>query len=125
MEAQFDTWWFQITSKSLPMGNIHGCLQWQGAITSGGYGQKRVTLPDGKNKTMLLSRVIYMCKHRTISIPKSLENGEKLEMSHLCHNKLCIRKDHLFLETHEMNMERQHCHHQNLCTGAHHPHCLL
>jgi len=125
MASPFDKWWQQIIQKSTEMGNQHGCQLWQGAVTPRGYGQKRIRLPDGTSKLMLVSRVVYMCKHQTLNIPQDNINGEKVEMSHLCHNRSCVRQDHLILESHVVNMERQHCFHQHLCIGTHQPLCLI
>ena len=125
MADKFTTWWLQIMNKSVDMGNPHGCRLWQGYTTPLGYGRKRVTLPDGTSKQIMVSRVVYMCREQTFDIREHDDSGEKLEMSHLCHHKLCVRQNHLVLEPHSVNMERQHCFHQGLCTGAHEPNCLI
>ena len=51
-------------------------------------------------------------------------------VSHLCHNKMCINKDHLIIESISMNSRRNGCLHRvatesgvwNLC--SHQPRCL-
>jgi ribosomal protein S16 len=41
-------------------------------------------------------------------------------VSHLCHNKLCVRIEHLSLETAQINNNRQICKNNGECTG-HYP----
>jgi uncharacterized protein YutD len=38
-------------------------------------------------------------------------------VSHLCHNKLCVRIEHLSLETAQINNNRQICKNNGECTG--------
>ena len=119
MEAFFARLVHEIGLKSVNSGNIHGCRLWHGCVTQNGYGRKKVSFPDGSKTIMLVHRVVYMCAHGTLDIPNI---GE---MSHLCHNKLCVNADHIVCESHEINMERYHCVQQGSCTGAHQPACLL
>ena len=116
----------QMRSKTLVNANDKKCNIWQGATTSDGkYGRKRVTFPDGNSKLMRVSRVVYLIKYKTFNIPDSDESGNPVEMSHLCHNSLCVNPDHLVLESKTSNLERKHCHSQNNCTETHFPHCIM
>lgn len=103
----------------------HGCQLWTGATsTNGKYGRKVVLWPDGPRKTEYIHRLMYMIKNNIIEIPAHDKSNNKLEVSHLCGQSLCINKDHLTLESHQVNKERQHCHNQNVCSG-HIPPCLI
>ena len=54
------------------------------------------------------------------------EWDERLQTSHLCHKKACLKAEHLSLETSEQNRERDECKRQNRCTGHKDlPNCLL
>ena len=116
----------QIDAKSYFNANSQSCVMWQGATTSNGlYGRKKVKFPDGNTKLMRVSRVIYMIKHKSLTIPTENDAGQSLEMSHLCHHTLCVSPDHLLLEPQSTNNERKHCYNQNICTKSHLPHCIL
>ena len=47
---------------------------------------------------------------------KHLYIGDR-DVSHLCHNALCIRLDHLSTEPHELNCERIKCVNRGKCQG--------
>ena len=116
----------QLHSNTSVNYNDKHCDLWLGARTSNGlYGRKQVTFPDGARKIMRVSRVIFMIQHRSLVIPQFNEEGEVLEMSHLCHNTLCVNPEHLVLETKALNCDRKHCKDQGLCTGIHRPLCIL
>lgn len=73
------------------------CLNWTGALSAKGYGlfnlDKRIKI------TSLAHRLIYIEAFGEIS--------PKLEISHLCHNRRCIRLGHLVAETHLNNIHRK------------------
>jgi hypothetical protein len=92
------------------------CLIWQGSTDKDGYG--RISLQHIGKPSPTSERV-----HRAAFLVFKGQNippGD-FEISHLCHNKLCISADHLTLESGSVNRERsQHCvqkgkceHHQN------------
>lgn len=78
------------------LAHIHisqNCWEWQGARTLG-YG--RFTLQGGASSSLA---------HR---ISWQLENGripDGLDVLHKCDNPPCVRPDHLFLGTHQDNMD--------------------
>ena len=125
MDALFDRWMGQIEKKSINIDNEHGCRLWLGACTQSGYGRKKLTFLDGSYKVILVHRVVYMCKYRSLHIPLVNNDMKDLELSHLCNNKLCVRSDHIVLESHSVNMERIHCFNQGICTDSHNPECLI
>lgn len=67
------------------------CIEWQGAKTPNGYGQRSVN-----GKTFLVHRLAYIEKHG--SIPKGLV------VRHACDNPSCYNVEHLSLGTQKVNM---------------------
>ena len=70
------------------------CWEWFGCRIPGGYGQIYV-----EGKMLLAHRVSY-----------SLTNGpipDGLMVDHMCHNRACVRPDHLRIATAKQNMENQ------------------
>lgn len=95
-----------------------GCLEVQKMRQNkNGYPELRVTIPGLGQKHLLVARLMYMCHHRVFNI-----NGD---ISHLCHNRLCINIDHLVNESRTTNLKRQVCVHSGICTKNHQPHCLF
>lgn len=104
----------------------NGCREWEGCKDRHGYGTKRVTWPDGSVKLERVHRVAYMVHHRALRHELlQFSSADNLEVSHLCHNKLCIRPDHLILESHEANCERKSCQLLGQCVRHHDPPCIF
>ena len=120
----FDNLMIRIRARCEKSGNSQGCELWTGGKT-GGYGRMRVRYPDGTCRIEYVSRLIYKCQIRSTCTPHADDKGNPLDVSHLCHNSLCVVAHHLVLETHDINMERVHCNNQQLCTGNHMPNCIL
>lgn len=106
-------------------GCVSGCILWCGTSDCYGYGVKRVKWPDGIQKLEKAHRVAYMAHHKLCSLPQLDETGLQLDVSHLCHTKLCINPAHLVLETHTSNMSRNHCRAARVCSLEHSPSCLF
>ena len=58
-------------------------------------------------------------------LTRSQFSSAGLEVSHLCHRKLCINPMHLTLESHDTNQERIHCVLQGFCFEVHQPMCMF
>lgn len=109
----------KLEAKSERVGGLRGCVLWKGGVGSNGYGFIRVSWPEEGSKVERVHRVALMVEMR---LTRSQFPGANLEVSHLCHEKLCVNPMHLSLEPHATNQERIHCMQQGVCSGAHHPH---
>lgn len=68
------------------------CVEWQGAKSTAGYGQKRLN-----GKTVYVHRLAYIEAHG--EIPKGLV------VRHTCDNPACYNVDHLIIGTQKQNMQ--------------------
>lgn len=68
------------------------CIEWQGAKSTAGYGQKRLN-----GKTVYVHRLAYIEAHG--EIPKGLV------VRHTCDNPACYNVDHLIIGTQKQNMQ--------------------
>ena len=93
--------------------NERGCHVWTGgAPNSSGYGRMFYT-DDGKKKQVFVHRAQYVLNHYgtfDVVLPPLLQ------ISHKCHNKLCINIKHLSLEEAAVNMQRNTCIQFRSCT---------
>ena len=90
--------------------NAKHCDLWLGARTSDDlYGRKQVKFSSGNRVLMRVSRVVYIIKLKMMEIPRVDQRNNILEVAHLCHQTLCIKPDHLVLESKALNNERKHC----------------
>lgn len=126
--ANFEEIISKIHKKCSDATGKHGCLLWEGATWSPGpYGKIRNPFKQysGQPAFLRVHRLLYMAELKIMKLPKYDETGMQVELSHLCHNPKCAKLQHLTIESHEKNMERNHCKRQGLCTKNHSPSCLL
>lgn len=115
-----------LAKKSLLSVNSLHCVEWLGCADKYGYGTKRVTWPDKTVSLERVHRLSYMLYKSLLRHEVPHHNGNAvLEVSHLCHNKLCIKPEHLVLESHETNCERKACFMLGTCCRVHFPECKL
>jgi len=87
-----------------------GCIIWQGGVhRATGYGRLRRCKLFEKTCDLYAHRVAYMLKCNSVSLPLVNDAGKCLEVSHLCHNKLCMEPNHLIVETKGENTARKSC----------------
>ena len=126
-----DTFWETCQSrfdkkKSEPTGNL-SCIEWLGAKDRQGYGRVFFLWPSKCRTEERAHRVALYLQARTLPSDFTTfdASGNKLEVSHLCHNNSCVRTDHLIIEAHHVNMERLHCRQQGFCCKSHKPYCFI
>ena len=97
------------------------CVLWCGSVKAGGYGVINVKLSKTSPwRSIVVHRVSFMMHNNTPHLDK---HGD---VSHLCHNSLCINPKHLSLEPHHINNNRQFCKMKGHCLGHHsYPLCRL
>ncbi len=88
------------------------CLNWTGYIVRG-YGRINVNL-GSKWQNFTIHRLAYVLHKRCT--PTSITN---LDISHLCHNPMCVAESHLSAEPHSVNSSRTMC--KNIGRCIHHP----
>jgi hypothetical protein len=76
------------------IGGPEECWPWQGALTKDGYGGAWVG--TNPSRSVKAHRVAYEIVHGKAPV----------EVSHLCHNRLCCNPRHLLDEPHSENMRR-------------------
>lgn len=109
MEPFFKKYRGIILGKCMP-GTNGSCLIWTGAVSSNTYGAISYKL-FGKWHRTTVHRLAFMLFNERIDI------GRQLDVSHLCHNSLCVFKDHLTVEPHCINSSRIKCLNRNVCLG--------
>lgn len=97
---------------------VSGCLIWTGQQKKG-YGVYETRF-RGKKIKMFAHRLSYFI-HDNFNLM-----DHKLNVSHVCHNELCVRKDHLSLEPQSINNRRKICKNNAECLLHYgYPKCLL
>lgn len=76
--------------------------------TCGGDSESGVyfKVTEGKDIKFQAHKLMLLCK---LQKPYTALDGKDRDSSHLCHNRLCWRPDHLEEESHVKNMSRNHC----------------
>ncbi len=89
------------------------CAMWTKAKKPSGYGIIKYKNPhDNAWRTMHVHRLSFLVNRRI-----ELNDLQGYDISHLCHNKLCTNAQHLSLETHKINRDREICVNRTVCTG--------
>lgn len=107
----------RIKAHSVPK-ECTGCRIWQKSVSSSGYPQIKVTVHSWGGKPQSVHRLVYFLSGGEIT------PGDQI--SHLCHNRLCVEVTHLSSEPPAINSQRNNCKTENNCAG-HEPYanCLL
>ena len=109
MEGFFEKYLAKLQEKST-LGLNEECQIWTGG-TNGKYGIMYCQYPwDKKWDRLYVHRLSFMIAHGTLDL------GED-DVSHLCHNTLCINPEHLVQESHGWNNSRMTCVSVGKCLG--------
>ena len=87
------------------------CKVWSGLTDRDGYGLMNVKLGD-KWFLKRVQRLAFVIENNV-----SFADIEGFDLSHLCHQKLCVAKNHLCLGTREENNYRKGCTNYGRCFG--------
>ena len=102
--------------------NVHrigGCEIWNAGKNCYGYGVVRVPF-RGRRVTLTVHRLAYY-----LSVQNKLLSP-KMHVSHLCHNKTCVKIDHLSYEPQSINNARNICFMNARCKGHRcYPNCIF
>ena len=102
---------------------VQGHLFYKGQ-NRGSYSQTSFTLRGIKFHTRKHQLSLFL-KLKAQSFDMD-EWGDNVTASHLCHQKSCLKDEHLSLETLEINRERDECLRRRRCLGhKDHPDCLV
>ena len=103
-----------IWRSKLNHGLVHlahnGCLIWEGGTMSNGY-------PSIKAKRLNQPRFSISGHQFAYFLQKEQFLDTSLEISHRCHNKLCVNYEHLSQETRSTNDKRNTCKSSGTCSG--------
>ena len=95
------------------IGENQDCIIWTKAKNSCGYGVIKYKSPsDFSWKTVNVHRLSFVVFNK-----KMFADVKNYDVSHLCNNKLCIKKEHLYAETRAQNRKREICVNRNICNG--------
>ena len=120
----------QILSKC-QLDDKTSCLIWHGPLSNGMYGKVSYTYhvkdEDGCLKSLKhytsAPRLIYATANNSIYLLN--KEYRHVEISHLCHNRLCCNIEHLEAETKSINSSRTKCKNKGHCSEDHDSPCIL
>ena len=103
-----------------------GCRQWTGSTKArkgrgATYGRMNVRIPGSNSRIrMSVHRLAYIVQTKNLTLSR------EYDVSHVCHNSLCVNFEHLSLEPCSINNCRKACKKGRLCMGhGSYPHCML
>lgn len=98
------------------------CLNWYGKVNRSGYPRFNITLSGKRfSGNIYVARLVYFANNK-----EACYLDPKFTVSHLCHNKMCVRYEHLTLESIGDNNKRKVCKNTGSCTGHRGgPNCLI
>ena len=119
MDSFFQKYRMNMFSKCDAAPN-HQCILWNMTPNHNGYGVIKFKSPiTGQYQTVNAHRLSFMVFNETMDI-------SGMDVSHLCHNRLCMLKDHLSAEPHAVNCSGVACCNRTKCQGhGQYPPCLL
>ena len=103
MEDEFYEKYSNVISDKVCMSTNNECVIWTAATTGEKvkYGVVKVRFRCGNRRTVKAHRLSYMLYRRQTFMTAHLD------ASHLCHNSLCVNAEHVRLEPHSVNVQRE------------------
>lgn len=86
------------------------CKTWVGTINKDGYGVIRLMFRNHRRR-VTVHRLQYFLQNNCMPL------SPQLHVSHICHNRLCVKIQHLSLEPCKVNSDRKRCNLDKACTG--------
>lgn len=106
----------KISQRSHQSEGNNGCITWNLSVNSSGYPQMKL----GQHFDKFFKNKPYSPAHILFSIQNNIIlNAPFHELSHLCHNKLCLNIEHLSYEPSVINTQRNVCKDRNSCHQNH------
>ena len=110
-----------------------GCLTWTGTKTKSHpratpYGIIYVKPPfSSRRRKFRVHQIVYMAAHSQTNYGPNGVNYDNFDISHLCHNSLCVEASHLSREPRSVNNHRKTCKEEGRCYGGHgdYPACIF
>ena len=97
--------------------NIKGCRLWVKSVSKKHYPKMKISI-DGDRSDQFVHRLVYFIEGH--------QDMDNHHVSHLCHNRLCVRRAHLNLEWSYINKNRDICKAVGECSGhTDHPKCIV
>ena len=115
----------KIHGKCTVSGRNAHCLVWPSdrcGITADGYGRISLTYPGLPRVETTVHRAVFILSENRPDLIKSKTAGD---VSHLCHEKRCVTKEHLWLESRARNMLRNACASSGKCQCKLTPSCIF
>lgn len=89
------------------------CRIWTGSLTK----NRKYGLISFKDPVDLKWKKKHAHRLAVVVFLKDLNLKSDADCSHLCHNSLCVNTDHISVEPHYINNNRQYCLNSGVCHG--------
>lgn len=97
-------------------GNGEACDIWRASVNSSGYPQmklgKDIEQITGCHRPINPACLLYSIENSFVLLKHT-----DIRLSHLCHQKKCVKLSHIIMEPLATNSQRQFCAQSKVCTG--------
>lgn len=107
-EAATTGYLIKVDQHSVPHGQ---CRLWTGGLGGSDYPRMRLTTARRPSTQYGVHQIVYSLN---FGIPL---DRERHDVSHKCHNRLCVNIDHLSYEPRAINVNRNTCKEEHHCRG--------
>ena len=124
VDAVWDDWAKKVSERlqARSTSTLDGCLLWKGAVTRRGpgapaYGISRLKLPYSSRRKIMRAHILAYLVANIPVRSQILSPRRTFDISHLCHQSLCISVAHLSAESRTVNNSRIQCNVLKTCLG--------